>query len=35
MINRKMLELLNPGADIEGMLKNDSERSAYLYKQLK
>jgi DNA-binding MarR family transcriptional regulator len=34
-INRKMLELLNPGADIEGMLKNDSERSAYLYKQLK
>ena len=35
MINYKMLELLNPGADIEGMLKNDSERSAYLYKQLK
>jgi DNA-binding MarR family transcriptional regulator len=35
MINRKLLELLYPGADIEGMLKNDSERSAYLYKQLK
>ena len=35
MINYKMLELLNPGADIEAMLKNDSERSAYLYKQLK
>lgn len=35
MINYKMLELLYPGADIEGMLKNDSERSAYLYKQLK
>jgi DNA-binding MarR family transcriptional regulator len=35
MINRKMLELLNPGGDIEGILKNDSARSAYLYKQLK
>ena len=35
MINYKMLEILNPGADIEAMLKNDSERSAYLYKQLK
>jgi DNA-binding MarR family transcriptional regulator len=35
MINYKMLELLNPGADIEAILKNDSKRSAYLYKQLK
>ena len=35
MINYKMLELLNPGGDIEGILKNESERSAYLYKQLK
>jgi len=35
MINYKMLEFLNPGADIEGMLKNDSELSAYLCKELK
>jgi DNA-binding MarR family transcriptional regulator len=35
MINYKLLELLNPGADIEAILKNDSKRSAYLYKQLK
>jgi DNA-binding MarR family transcriptional regulator len=35
MINYKMLERLNPGADIEAMLKNDSKHSAYLYKQLK
>jgi DNA-binding MarR family transcriptional regulator len=35
MINYKMLELLNPGADIEAILKNDSKRGAYLYKQLK
>jgi len=35
MINYKLLEYLNPGADIEGILKNDSERSAYSYKQLK
>jgi len=35
VINYKMLELVNPGADIEGILKNDSERSDYMYKQLK
>jgi DNA-binding MarR family transcriptional regulator len=35
MMNYKMLELLNPGADIEAILKDDSKRSAYLYKQLK
>jgi DNA-binding MarR family transcriptional regulator len=35
MINYKMLEYLNPGADIDEMLKNDSERSAYVSKQLK
>ena len=33
MINYKLLEDLNPGADIEGMLKNDSERQDYLMKQ--
>jgi len=33
MINYKLLEYLNPGADIEGMLKNDYERHAYLMKQ--
>jgi MarR family 2-MHQ and catechol resistance regulon transcriptional repressor len=35
MINYKLLEYLNPGADIEGMLKNDSERQDYLSNQLK
>ncbi|MGA8849852.1 MAG: MarR family transcriptional regulator [Dehalococcoidia bacterium] len=35
MIDRKMLKLLYPGADIEGILKTDSERSAYLSKHLK
>jgi DNA-binding MarR family transcriptional regulator len=33
MINYKLLEDLNPGADIEGMLKNDSEQQDYLMKQ--
>jgi DNA-binding MarR family transcriptional regulator len=33
MINYKLLEYLNPGADIEGMLKDDSERHDYLMKQ--
>ena len=33
MINYKLLEDLNPGADVEGMLKNDSERQDYLMKQ--
>jgi DNA-binding MarR family transcriptional regulator len=33
MINYKLLEYLNPGADVEGMLKNDSERQNYLMKQ--
>jgi DNA-binding MarR family transcriptional regulator len=33
MINYKLLEYLNPGADVEGMLKNDSERQNYLIKQ--
>jgi DNA-binding MarR family transcriptional regulator len=34
MLNYKLLEYLNPGADVEGMLKNDSERQDYLMKQL-
>lgn len=34
-INCKILELLNPGADIEAIPRNDSERTAYLHKQLK
>jgi DNA-binding MarR family transcriptional regulator len=33
MVNCKLLEYLNPGADVEGMLKNDSERQDYLMKQ--
>jgi DNA-binding MarR family transcriptional regulator len=33
MINYKLLEYLNPGADIEGMLKNDSERHDNLMKR--
>ncbi|MCW3987544.1 MAG: hypothetical protein NWE87_04435, partial [Candidatus Bathyarchaeota archaeon] len=34
MINHKLLEYRNPGADIEGMLKNDSERHDYLIKRM-
>jgi DNA-binding MarR family transcriptional regulator len=33
MINHKLLEYLNPGADVEGMLKNDSKQQEYLMKQ--
>jgi len=33
MINYKLLEYLNPGADVEGMLKNDSKEHDYLMKQ--
>jgi len=33
MINYKLLEYLNPGADVEGMLKNDSKQHDYLMKQ--
>jgi DNA-binding MarR family transcriptional regulator len=33
MINYKLLDYLNPGADVEGMLKNDSEQQDYLMKQ--
>ena len=33
MINYKLLEYLNPGADIDGMLKDDSERHDHLMKQ--
>jgi MarR family transcriptional regulator, organic hydroperoxide resistance regulator len=33
MINYKLLEYLNPGADIDGMLKNDSERHDHLMKR--
>jgi len=33
MINHKLLEYLNPGADIEEMLKNDSKQQDYLMKQ--
>ena len=32
-INRKLLGYLNPGADVEGMLKSDSKQQAYLMKQ--
>ena len=32
-INYKLLEYLNPGADIEKMLKNDSKQQEYLMKQ--
>jgi DNA-binding MarR family transcriptional regulator len=35
MINYKLLEHLNPGADVEGMLKNDFERQNYLIKQFR
>jgi DNA-binding MarR family transcriptional regulator len=33
MVNYKLLEYLNPGADIDGMLKNDSERHDHLMKR--
>jgi len=33
MINHKLLEYLNPGADVEGMLKNDSKQQDYLMRQ--
>lgn len=33
LINYKLLEYLNPGADIEGMLKSDSKQQDYLMKQ--
>jgi DNA-binding MarR family transcriptional regulator len=33
MINRKLLTYLNPGADVEGMLKDDSRQQEYLMKQ--
>jgi len=35
MINYKLLEYLNPGADIEGILKNDSEVHDSLVKLIK
>jgi DNA-binding MarR family transcriptional regulator len=33
MMNHKLLECLNPGADAEEMLKDDSKEQAYLMKQ--
>ncbi len=33
MLNHKLLEYLNPGADVDGMLKNDSKQQDYLMKQ--
>ena len=33
MINYKLLEYLNPGADVEGMLKSDAKQYDYLMKQ--
>jgi DNA-binding MarR family transcriptional regulator len=33
MINRQLLAYLNPGADVAGMLKNDSRQQEYLMKQ--
>lgn len=33
MINRKLLAYLNPGTDVEGMLKDDSKQQDYLMKQ--
>ena len=33
MMNHKLLECLNPGADVEEMLKDDSKEQAYLMKQ--
>jgi len=33
MINHKLLAYLNPGADVEGMLKDDSRQQEYFMKQ--
>jgi DNA-binding MarR family transcriptional regulator len=33
VINRKLLAYLNPGADVDEMLKNDSRQQEYLMKQ--
>lgn len=33
VINRQLLAYLNPGADVEGMVKNDSRHQEYLMKQ--
>jgi len=33
MINHRLLEYLNPGADVDGMLKDDSKQQDYLMKQ--
>jgi len=33
ILNRKLLAYLNPGADVEGMLKNDFKQQEYLMKQ--
>jgi hypothetical protein len=33
MINYKLLEYLNPGADVEGMLKSDFRQRDYAMKQ--
>jgi DNA-binding MarR family transcriptional regulator len=33
VINRQLLTYLNPGADVEGMLKDDSRQQEYLMKQ--
>jgi DNA-binding MarR family transcriptional regulator len=33
VINRQLLAYLNPGADVEGMLKDDSRQQEYLMKQ--
>lgn len=33
VINRQLLAYLNPEADVEGMLKNDSRQQEYLMKQ--
>jgi len=33
MLNRRLLEYLKPGADVEGMLKDDSKQQEYFMKQ--
>lgn len=33
VVNQKLLEYLNPGADVEGMIKDDVERHDYFMKQ--
>jgi DNA-binding MarR family transcriptional regulator len=33
MVNHRLLEYLNPGADVDGMLKSDSKQQDYLMKQ--